>query len=129
MFKKILIFEIIKILCSVLFLNKNIESRPELQGLAPPPPQSAPSSQYPSIPLIASGYDYDQPLNPLNEYGPPTAQPIIEKHVYVHVPPTENHPARVPKPVPVRIPKKHYKVVFIKVYIDTEIIFRTAAIL
>lgn len=46
-------------------------------------------------------------------YGPPSTQKLITKNIYLHVPPHEEEyqPAQVfEKP----IPKKHYKIVFIK---------------
>ncbi|XP_023947448.2 uncharacterized protein LOC112052551 [Bicyclus anynana] len=50
---------------------------------------------------------------PAPQYGPPQ-QPIVHKHVYVHVPPPDNEPPALRKPVYVPPPQKHYKIVFIK---------------
>jgi len=52
---------------------------------------------------------------PAPAYGPPQQARVIQKHVYVHVPPPEapeyKAPKHVPQPQP---PQKHYKIVFIK---------------
>nr|XP_026495132.1 early nodulin-75 [Vanessa tameamea] len=50
---------------------------------------------------------------PAAQYGPPQ-QPIVHKHVYVHVPPPDNELPALRKPVYVPPPQKHYKIVFIK---------------
>ncbi|XP_045491367.1 pollen-specific leucine-rich repeat extensin-like protein 4 [Colias croceus] len=50
---------------------------------------------------------------PAQQYGPPQ-QPIVHKHVYVHVPPPENELPKLQKPIYVPPPQKHYKIVFIK---------------
>lgn len=53
------------------------------------------------------GYQYAEPVH--------SQEPIIQKHIYVHVPPPDPEfhapPQRV---VPAPPPKKHYKIVFIK---------------
>ncbi|XP_055628373.1 uncharacterized protein LOC129769884 [Toxorhynchites rutilus septentrionalis] len=51
---------------------------------------------------------------PVAEYGPPPVQKLVTKNVYVHVPPEE--PAEIIRsPVlEAPIPKKHYKIIFIK---------------
>ncbi|CAH0720820.1 unnamed protein product, partial [Brenthis ino] len=51
---------------------------------------------------------------PAPQYGPPQQQPIVHKHVYVHVPPPDNEQPAPRKPVHVPPPQKHYKIVFIK---------------
>lgn len=55
------------------------------------------------------GYSYPLPGNIIRQ------EPIIQKHIYVHVPPPDPEfhapPHRVISPPP---PKKHYKIVFIK---------------
>lgn len=65
---------------------------------APAPSYSAPSSSYGA---------------PAPQYGPPQ-QPIVHKHVYVHVPPPDNDYQAPRKPIWVPPPQKHYKIVFIK---------------
>lgn len=50
---------------------------------------------------------------PAPQYGPPQ-QPIIHKHVYVHVPPPDNEYPAPRKQIYVPPPQKHYKIVFIK---------------
>ncbi|XP_050664541.1 uncharacterized protein LOC126965118 [Leptidea sinapis] len=50
---------------------------------------------------------------PAPQYGPPQ-QPIVHKHVYVHVPPPDNEPPAPAKQIYVPPPQKHYKIVFIK---------------
>lgn len=52
---------------------------------------------------------------PPDRYGPPQQQPIVHKHVYVHVPPPEAPEYKPPKYIPPAAPpQKHYKIVFIK---------------
>ncbi|CAH2086494.1 unnamed protein product [Euphydryas editha] len=53
---------------------------------------------------------------PAPQYGPPQQQqqPIVHKHVYVHVPPPDNELPAIRKPIYVPPPQKHYKIVFIK---------------
>ena len=48
---------------------------------------------------------------PAPQYGPPQ-QPIVHKHVYVHVPPPDNEIVAPRKPIYVPPPQKHYKIVF-----------------
>ncbi|NP_001166856.1 tweedle motif cuticular protein 2 precursor [Nasonia vitripennis] len=74
----------------------------------PEPP--LPSSYFPSG-SDSSGGNY-----PAASYGPPQQQqPVIHKHVYVHVPPPEAPEYKAPKYVaPAPPPQKHYKIVFIK---------------
>lgn len=83
--------------------------------------QSEPSRNY-GPPPVAQEYgppsnEYGPPANeygpPPQEYGPPPVQKIITKNVYVHVPPEE--PESLPSQIiEAQIPKKHYKIVFIK---------------
>ncbi|XP_028157401.1 uncharacterized protein LOC135071841 [Ostrinia nubilalis] len=75
-------------------------ARPE-----PPTSYGAPSSSY-SAPSSSYGA-------PAPQYGPPQ-QPIVHKHVYVHVPPPDNEYPAARKPIYVPPPQKHYKIVFIK---------------
>lgn len=81
-----------------------------LAGIAlarPEPP--LPSSYFPSG-ADSSGGNYPAPV-----YGAPQQQPVIHKHVYVHVPPPEAPEYKAPKYVaPAPPPQKHYKIVFIK---------------
>ncbi|KAF9802413.1 hypothetical protein SFRURICE_009095 [Spodoptera frugiperda] len=72
---------------------------------APAPSYSAPSSSY-GAPSSSYGA-------PAPQYGPPQ-QPIVHKHVYVHVPPPDNDIPAPRKPIWVPPPQKHYKIVFIK---------------
>lgn len=52
---------------------------------------------------------------PADRYGPPQQNPVVHKHVYVHVPPPEAPEYKAPKHVPLpQPPQKHYKIVFIK---------------
>ncbi|XP_012278115.1 extensin-3-like [Orussus abietinus] len=54
---------------------------------------------------------------PQSSYGPPIRQqqPVVHKHVYVHVPPPEAPEYKPPKyTAPPQPPQKHYKIVFIK---------------
>jgi hypothetical protein len=39
---------------------------------------------------------------------------IIQKHIYVHVPPPEQEEIRAQRPIPVAPAQKHYKIIFIK---------------
>uniref|UniRef100_A0A182IMM9 DUF243 domain-containing protein n=1 Tax=Anopheles atroparvus TaxID=41427 RepID=A0A182IMM9_ANOAO len=41
-------------------------------------------------------------------------QAIIQKHIYVHVPPPEPEEVRVQRPIQLAAPQKHYKIIFIK---------------
>ena len=72
---------------------------------------------YPSgIGGTGNGGSYGPPAAPpASSYGPPQRQPVIHKHVYVHVPPPEAPEYKAPKYVaPAPPPQKHYKIVFIK---------------
>nr|NP_001298417.1 extensin-like precursor [Papilio polytes]BAM19088.1 cuticular protein PpolCPT4 [Papilio polytes] len=77
-----------------------VAARPE-----PPSSYGPPSTSY-GAPSSAYG-------PPAPQYGPPQ-QPIVHKHVYVHVPPPDNEIPRPPKQIYVPPPQKHYKIVFIK---------------
>ncbi|KPJ15085.1 hypothetical protein RR48_09112 [Papilio machaon] len=77
-----------------------VAARPE-----PPSSYGPPSTSY-GAPSSAYG-------PPAAQYGPPQ-QPIVHKHVYVHVPPPDNETPRPPKQIYVPPPQKHYKIVFIK---------------
>lgn len=39
---------------------------------------------------------------------------IVQKHIYVHVPPPEQEEFRAQRPIPVAPAQKHYKIIFIK---------------
>ncbi|XP_060810902.1 uncharacterized protein LOC106131783 [Amyelois transitella] len=78
-----------------------VVARPE-----PPTSYGAPSSSY-SAPSSSYGA-------PAPQYGPPQQQPIVHKHVYVHVPPPDNEYPAPRKQIYVPPPQKHYKIVFIK---------------
>lgn len=39
---------------------------------------------------------------------------IVQKHIYVHVPPPEQEEIRAQRPIPVAPAQKHYKIIFIK---------------
>lgn len=63
----------------------------------------------------SGGSDGSPTAQPASSYGLPQRQPVIHKHVYVHVPPPEAPEYKAPKYVaPAPPPQKHYKIVFIK---------------
>ncbi|KAG5885674.1 hypothetical protein JTB14_001956 [Gonioctena quinquepunctata] len=74
-------------------------------------PEAGYSYSAPSGPS-ASGGGY--PSGPSSSYGAPPQQPIVQKHVYVHVPPPETDFPAPRKPITVAPPQKHYKIIFIK---------------
>ncbi|XP_063620356.1 uncharacterized protein LOC134792858 [Cydia splendana] len=76
-----------------------VVARPEPPSSYGAPSFSAPSSSYGA---------------PAPQYGPPQQQPIVHKHVYVHVPPPDNEYPAARKQIYVPPPQKHYKIVFIK---------------
>nr|XP_029733426.1 keratin, type II cytoskeletal 2 epidermal-like [Aedes albopictus] len=47
-------------------------------------------------------------------FGGGSQQAIIQKHIYVHVPPPEPEEVRVQRPLQVAPAQKHYKIIFIK---------------
>lgn len=51
---------------------------------------------------------------PQPEYGPASPQKLITKNVYIHVPPPETDEYRHTQILEPQIPKKHYKIIFIK---------------
>lgn len=52
---------------------------------------------------------------PAAKYGPPTTlQQLVTKNIYVHLPPTENEEPAPPQTFEPQVPKKHYKIIFIK---------------
>ncbi|EDX06671.1 leucine-rich repeat extensin-like protein 5 [Drosophila sechellia] len=78
-----------------------------------PPPPPAPQKEYgPPAPAA-------QPLPvygpPAAFYGPPAAsEALVTKNVYVHVPPEEPEFYPASSPIQTAVPKKHYKIIFIK---------------
>ncbi|KAK1137301.1 hypothetical protein K0M31_001814 [Melipona bicolor] len=93
----------------LLIASTTVYSKP-----APEPPSSyfLPSSGGASF-SSGSG-SYGPPSLP-DRYGPPQQQPVVHKHVYVHVPPPEAPEYKPPKYIPPAAPpQKHYKIVFIK---------------
>lgn len=87
----------------LLIASTTVYSKP-----APEPPSSyfPPSS---GASLSSGSY------GPPDRYGPPQQQPVVHKHVYVHVPPPEAPEYKPPKYIPPAAPpQKHYKIVFIK---------------
>ncbi|XP_044591888.1 proline-rich extensin-like protein EPR1 [Cotesia glomerata] len=83
---------------------------------AKPAPEPPVDSYFPpSSGLIGGGGYPSGPANVQDTYGPPQRQPVIHKHVYVHVPPPEAPEYKPPKYLPPQqAPQKHYKIVFIK---------------
>lgn len=72
-----------------------------------PTPAYSPQHQYgpPSF------FEYGTPV----EYGPPPSlQKLITKNVYIHVPPPEIPEFQPQQVIDVPVPKKHYKIIFIK---------------
>lgn len=86
-------------------------------GYSAPGPSSsynAPSNSYspPSNSYSPPSGNYGAPAP---QYGAPPQQPVIHKHVYVHVPPPEQEYPAAQKVIPVAPAQKHYKIIFIKV--------------
>lgn len=108
--------------CQIAFLAVAIPSclaRPEqlTDRYAAPVNAFLPTSEAQRFTASAPVYGPPQPEygTPVQaEYGPPPAQKLVTKNIYLHVPPPEEEeyqPAQVfEKP----IPRKHYKIVFIK---------------
>ncbi|XP_057670133.1 uncharacterized protein LOC130902212 [Diorhabda carinulata] len=82
-----------------------------LVAVATARPEAGYSYSAPSGPS-ASGGGY--PSGPSPQYGPPQTAPVVQKHVYVHVPPPETDIPAPRKPITVAPPQKHYKIIFIK---------------
>lgn len=76
---------------------------PQKQEYGPPPP---PKQQY--------GPPPQQYGPPAQEYGPPPQKLQITKNIYVHVPPTEQNEFQPAQIIAPPVPKKHYKIIFIK---------------
>lgn len=73
----------------------------------------------PAIPSTSYGIPEEQYGVPsqATSYGPPssTPAPVIHKHIYVHVPPSEpDYPAATRPPPEVQPAQKHYRIIFIK---------------
>jgi len=80
--------------------------------IAKPAPEPPVSSYFPPSGGGGPSGSYGPPAD---RYGPPQQNPVIHKHVYVHVPPPEAPEYKAPKHVPLpQPPQKHYKIVFIK---------------
>lgn len=83
--------------------------------LAKPAPEPPVSSYFPPSGGGGGGGVSNSYGPPADRYGPPQQNPVIHKHVYVHVPPPEAPEYKAPKQVPLpQPPQKHYKIVFIK---------------
>ncbi|XP_028141997.1 uncharacterized protein LOC114335911 [Diabrotica virgifera virgifera] len=92
------------VLVAILSLVAVSSARPEAgYSYSAPSAPSAPGGGYPSGPSA-----------PAPQYGAPAAGPIVQKHVYVHVPPPETDIPAPRKPITVAPPQKHYKIIFIK---------------
>lgn len=110
-------------------------ARPELpaERYGPPPPSKQysppdnfasshpPKQQYgpPALPQQQYGAPPSLPEReygpPAQSYGPPKSQKlIITKNVYVHVPPPEQTEFIPSQVIEAPVPKKHYKIIFIK---------------
>ncbi|KAM8711161.1 hypothetical protein ACLKA7_000316 [Drosophila subpalustris] len=84
-----------------------------------------PKSRYGAPPAPQKDYGPPPPpAQPLPVYGPPaafygppaapTSEAIVTKNVYVHVPPEEPELYPAALPIQTAVPKKHYKIIFIK---------------
>lgn len=73
-------------------------------------PEAGYSYNAPSGPSAGGGY----PSGPSTSYGAP-APSLVQKHVYVHVPPPETDIPPPRKPLTAAPAQKHYKIIFIKV--------------
>ncbi|XP_034141521.1 extensin-3 [Drosophila guanche] len=83
---------------------------PPRSRYGPPAPQQEYGPPPPAQPLPAYG-------PPAAFYGPPAApatEAIVTKNVYVHVPPEEPEFYPAASPIQTAVPKKHYKIIFIK---------------
>ncbi|EDV56422.1 extensin [Drosophila erecta] len=78
-----------------------------------PPPPPAPQKEYgPPAPQAQPLPAYGPPAA---FYGPPAAsEALVTKNVYVHVPPEEPEFYPASSPIQTAVPKKHYKIIFIK---------------
>lgn len=82
---------------------------PQKEYLPPKPAEQygPPPTQTPSQPLPIYG-------PPAPFYGPPATETLVTKNVYVHVPPEEPEVYHAAAPIQTAVPKKHYKIIFIK---------------
>ncbi|XP_061397777.1 uncharacterized protein LOC133333474 [Musca vetustissima] len=85
----------------------------------PPAPQKEylppkPAEQYGPPPTQSSAQPLPVYGAPAPFYGPPVAETLVTKNVYVHVPPEEPESYPAPAPIQTAVPKKHYKIIFIK---------------
>ncbi|EDV98064.1 extensin [Drosophila grimshawi] len=84
----------------------------------PEPPRTRYGAPPPSAPQKDYGPPPQQPLPsygaPAAFYGPPKTESIVTKNVYVHVPPEEPEYYPASSPIQTTVPKKHYKIIFIK---------------
>lgn len=88
-------------------------ARPELPSDHYGPP-STPLNHY-GPPLIQKQYGPPAPqYGPPAEYGLPQIAQQVTKNVYVHIPPEESAKIIPSQVVNVPVPKKHYKIIFIK---------------
>lgn len=87
-------------------------ARPEAGFSSSSNSYSAPSGPSSSYSAPSSNYGAPAP-----QYGAPLQQPTVHKHVYVHVPPPEPEYRAPHKPIEFAPPQKHYKIIFIKVWI------------
>lgn len=80
------------------------------------PPLALPKHHY--GPPVPQQYILPKPAKqygpPVQQYGPPPLQKLITKNVYVHVPREEPIEPVRSQIIDVPIPKKHYKIIFIK---------------
>lgn len=88
---------------------------PEVESARQFAPFSAAQKEYGPPPPAQYGPPQAEYGPPQPEYGPPAApQKIVTKNVYVHIPPPEPLDYQPRQVLEVPIPKKHYKIIFIK---------------
>lgn len=80
-----------------------------LDHYGPPIPQK----QYGAPPAKQYGLPPSQ-YGPPTEYGLPQIEKQVTKNVYVHIPPEESAKIIPSQVINVPVPKKHYKIIFIK---------------
>lgn len=97
--------------------NQYLPAEPPGQEYGGPPPQEygqPPPQEYGPPPPQEYGPPPSAYGPPAPAYGPPEIQQLITKNVYIHVPPEEPQEYAPSQSIEVPIPKKHYKIVFIK---------------
>ncbi|KAI8120546.1 hypothetical protein FF38_09723 [Lucilia cuprina] len=119
--KKLFNMKLFIVLACTLALVAARPEPPKTRYGPPPAPQkeylppNKPAEQY--LPPSAAQQQPAQPLPvygaPAPFYGPP-AEAVVTKNVYVHVPPEEPEAYPPPAPIQTAVPKKHYKIIFIK---------------